>query len=160
MRYDINWEAAYEAYLASDLNVTAFTRRGLGKFNNSATRPCVETVRSHFKRIAKEREKAAAVPCHEPQPTAPKTSLSTRSTPPATNPFNSTVRVVTLTREDFARADKRPDGARLSRRAETAKPPQPMLFRMRLPGGTDVEFETPHPEQLALEMLRMSGAPT
>ena len=47
---------------------------------------------------------------------------------------------MTLTREDFARADKRPDGARLSRRAEAAKPPQPMRFRMRLPGGTDVEL--------------------
>lgn len=55
-------------------------------------------------------------------------------------PITSTVRVVTLTREDFARADKRPDGARLSRRAEAAKPPQPMRFRMRLPGGTDVEL--------------------
>lgn len=87
MRYDINWEAAYDAYLASDLNVTAFTRRGLGKFNNSATRPSVGTVRSHFKRIAKEREKAAAAPRHEHQPTASKASSKTRPTLPATTPI-------------------------------------------------------------------------
>ena len=160
MRYDINWEAAYDAYLASDLNVTVFTRRGLDKFNNSAMRPCVETVRTHFKKIAKEREKAAAVPCHEQQPTALKAPSNTRSTPPATNRINTTVRVVQLTREDWGRVNKRPAGSRFSRRAEAAKPPQPMLFRMRLPDGTDVEFETPHPEQLALEMVRMSGAPT
>lgn len=160
MRYGINWEAAYDAYLASGLNVTVFTRRELDKFNNSAMRPCVETVRIHFRKIAAEREKGAAAPRREHQPTASKASSNTRPTLPAATPITSTVRVVTLTREDFARADKRPDGARLSRRAEAAKPPQPMLFRMRLPGGTDVEFETPHPEQLALEMLRMNGVPT
>lgn len=159
MRYDINWQAAYDAYLASGLNVTAFTRRGLDKFNNSALRPCVETVRTHFKKIAADREKAVTVPDPAPQPNAAKAASNNHSTFPAANAIKPTVRVVTLTREDLARANPTPGGSVRPRRAEAAKPPEPTLFRMRLANGTDVEFETSHPEQLALEMVRLSGGP-
>ena len=153
MRCPLNWQAAYAAYKDSGLNVRAFCLKHLLKFCDSWV-PCYETVLKHFKLLAQQEaaEKSQPKPIIRTFPENQDLPIIKEST--ATQP---TLHKPSLTVAVFSEDDVKRAMSTLSEEQGCAvrTPPDcrvPRLFRMRLPNGTSVEFESHQAEQLALQM--------
>ena len=142
------WELTYRAFLSSALSRVAFHRTRLSAFVQPGERcPCLYTLYRRFREFDRQRT-----------PTPEKSVVPTNETMEAVSAVAPVVRQVGANMQ-VVELDALPqlqvDAATTVR---TIRPPQPRrTFRMRLPTGTSVEFESDDPESLALRMLLLSG---
>ena len=143
---DVNWQGAHIACLKSGLSRADFHRSEFKRFCKSHV-PALTTMYSHFQALDKAGKASVAKPASKPV-AIPKTT-------------GSEVRVVTLTSEDVARGLRAADEARLSQipRCRTSQAPL-RPFRIQLPNGTRLEFDSVAPEALALRMVGLTGGAT
>lgn len=146
---DVQWDSAYQAYLKSHLSKAEFYYSAFERFCPSHL-PALSTFYAHFRRLDKVGEAPAETPAVE---SGIKTVASTKTT------TGSEVRVVHLSSEDIARGlqacdeEVRHDQAQRFTAAQAPLRP----FRVQLPNGTRLEFDSVAPEALALRMVCFAG---
>ncbi len=146
---DVKWEGAYKAYLKSGLSKADFYHCVFKRFCRSRI-PALATFYAHFRQLDEVGEASAVKPAAKPvvKPVA------------NTKTIGGEVRVVTLSSEDIARGLQACGEAPHSQ-AQRFSTPQASLrpFRVQLPNGTRLEFDSVAPEALALRMVCFAGGP-
>ncbi len=147
----IQWTGAYKAYLKSGLTKADFYRGAFKKFCPSGI-PALATMYAHFQQLDKASKAPAAKRSvkHAAKPVT-KSVTSAKPTSPA-------VRVVSLSAEDISRGLRACGEESFRHAPRHAAPPAPLRpFRVQLPNGTRLEFDSVAPEALALRMVYFAG---
>lgn len=146
---DVKWEGAYKAYLKSGLSKADFYHCVFKRFCRSRI-PALATFYAHFRRLDEAGEVSAVKPDAKP---VVKSVANTKT-------IGGEVRVVTLSSEDIARGLQACGEAPHSQ-AQRFSTAQASLrpFRVQLPNGTRLEFDSVAPEALALRMVCFAGGP-
>ena len=145
------WEDAYRAYLKSGLSKADFYHSVFKKFCQSRI-PALATFYAHFRQL----DKVGEVPVGK--------SVGKSADNPVIKPIANTkaikgaVRVVTLSSADIARG-LQACGEAPHNQAQHFSTAQAALrpFRVLLPNGTRLEFDSVAPEALALRMVCFAG---
>lgn len=149
-KYQIDWNAAYQAFRCSGLSLPRFHKLRLHEFSADGRVPkSFKTASYHFRRLSAALGSRGAVVA-APAKGSLRESLSAAGS-------SSSVRVVEASAAELADICDRHNLAVAGPSSGSASYAAPTPFQIRLPGGATVRFMTNRAEQLALQMVLASG---